>query len=189
MSQRQMPVSNARGVDSMGYDRVVQAPQDGCEGTSSKYFRVLTGLVGLLALLWIVVELRLFHILENGVQAAWPTVVAMGRRAGIMDSVSLSSVVTAPAGWGVLIYACSIRSGRITGTALAFVLSVGVCGMAIFCYLVLGFPSDPFWVVILIGTWILYGLGIAWLVHKVRRIRAAWKIDAAESSGRAGSGG
>ena len=150
-------------------------------------FRILTGLVGLAALLWIAVELLVpLEILENGLhrlQWVWVHVVAMGRRAGIMDSVSLILMVTAPAGWGVLVYACWIRSGRITGSALALVLSVGVCGMAISYYLVLGgFPSDPFWVVMHIGTWILNGLGIAWLVHKVRRIRAAWKIDAADAA-------
>ena len=174
----------------IGYDRAVQEShhvRDWIDGASRLSFRGLTGLVGLVAFLWIAVELLVpLDILENGLhrlQFVWVHVVAMGRRAGIMDSVSLILMVTAPAGWGGLVYACWIRSGRITGSALAFVLSIGVCGTAISYYLVLGgFPSDPFWVVMHIGTWILNGLGIAWLVHKVRRIRAAWKIDAADAA-------
>ena len=104
----------------------------------------------------------------------------------ILDPFESILTMTATTGWGGLAYACWIRSGRITDTALAFVLSVGVCGMVI-SYLALGFPGDPLVIVVLItvmliGTWILSGLGIVWLVHTVRRIGAASNTDAGDAT-------
>ncbi len=37
-------------------------------------------------------------------------------------------------------------------------------------------------IVVLTGTWILNGLGIVWIVHTVRRIRAVSNSDAADAT-------
>ena len=160
----------------------MQESQHEREGIGNKHFRFLTGLVGLAALSWIAVEPQapLSDILENGVQSVRVSVVAMGRRAGITDSLSLILMVTAPAGWGGLVYARWIRSGRITGTALAFVLALGVCGMVISAIAFDAF--QPVEIVVLTGTWILNGLGIVWIVHKVRRIKAVSNTDEADAA-------
>ena len=136
------------------------------EGIDNKHFRVLTGLVGLAALSWIAVEVAetLLLILKNRI----PT------------SPHLIVVVAAPAGWGGLVYACWIRSGRITGTALAFVWALGLCGMVISA---IGRDNfHPVAMLALTGTWILTGLGIVWIVHKVRRIRAASNTDTGDAA-------
>ena len=126
-------------------------------------FRAVTGLVGLLLFLLIAVALFLNRVDRSP------------------DPFSLILAATTMVGWGGLVYACWIRSGRITGTALVFVLSVGVCGMAI-SHLAFGFSFNPIWLVALTGTWILSGLGIVWLVQKVRRIRAALNTDAGDAA-------
>ena len=48
-------------------------------------------------------------------------------------------------------------------------------------HLALGYSFHPPGTVMLIGTWILNGLGIVWIVQKVRRIRAASNTDAADA--------
>ena len=88
-------------------------------------------------------------------------------------------VVAAPAGWGVLVYACWFRSGRITGTALTFVWALGLCGMVISAIARNNF--HPVTIMFLTGAWILNGLGIVWIVHKVRRIRTASNTDAGDA--------
>ncbi len=127
-------------------------------------FRVVTGWVGLVLLLGIAASMFLHRV-------DWST-----------DPFELILTAAAMAGWGGLVYACWIRSGQITDTALAFVLSVGVCGMAISLLALVG-PDDyrRMAVVFLTGTWIMNGLGIVWIVHKVRRIRAASNTDEADA--------
>ena len=126
-------------------------------------FRAVTGLVGFV-LFWVIAIAMTLHRVDLS-----------------PNPFLLILTMTATAGWGALFYACRIRSSRITGTALAFVLALGVCGMSI-SYLALGFFADPlvalmFIIVMLIGTWILNGLGIVWIVQKVRRIRAVANTD------------
>ena len=132
-------------------------------------FRGLTALLGLVALTY--VAARLLDPLSSILKHGGPLIPVM--------SWILS--VTTTAGWGGLVYACWIRSGRITDTALVFVLAFGVCGMTISGF-TLEYSSPPIAIVCLIGTWILTGLGIVWIVHKVRRIRAAANTDAADAS-------
>ena len=59
---------------SVGYDRAVQESPYEREGIDNRYFRVLTGLVGLVALLPIGVQLLMLlpAILEQGVQILNP---------------------------------------------------------------------------------------------------------------------
>ncbi len=142
--------------------------REGIDNASWVSFRGLTGLVGLVALIYVAVELvePLSGILEPRFY---------------MRPFEWVLIVTAPAGWGGLVYACWIRSGRITDNALAFVLALGVVGMSI-SELALGFPFHNFAIVFLTGTWILNGLGIVWIVQKVRRIRAASNTDAADAA-------
>ena len=137
------------------------------EDTEIDGIRAVTGLVALVALLYVVVELMepLSLILSDG-----------GRS---IHLIGWLVIVTAPAGWGGLVYVCWIRSGRITGTASAFVLVLGGCGMVI-SPVALGLGGGLMPTVFLTGTWILYGLGIVWIVHKVRRIMAASNTDAAD---------
>lgn len=130
------------------------------EQSDINYFRTMTGLVGLLLL----VEIA----------------VAMHLRVDLIPSPHERYLrVAGTAGWGGLVYACWIRSRRISGTALVFVLSVGGGGMAVSLFL-LGFHFDPLGVVVLVGTWILNGLGLVWIVQKLRRIRAVANSDEAD---------
>ncbi len=156
-------------VAAIGYDRAVQESPHEREGIDKPIqvsFRFLTGLVGLAALFWIAAVLG--DILYNNLTQPSPLMTAMG----------LIVFVFAPAGWVGLVYACWIRSGRITDTALAFVWALGICGGAI-SHLVLapGFPIDPLAIMGLTGIWIMNGLAIVWIVRKVRRIRAASNTD------------
>ncbi len=158
-----------RTSPAIRYDRAVQESPHEREGIENKYFRVLTGLVGLLALLWTAVEVAepLFVILEN--------------RIPITNSRYLIVMVATPAGWACLVYACWFRSGRITDTALAFVWALGICGMEI-SHVAIGGPVELISIVVFTGTWILNGLGVDWIVEKVRRIRAASNTDAADAA-------
>ncbi len=139
------------------------------EGVDSKHFRVLTGLVGLVALFWIAAVLG--DLLYNNLTQAGQFMTAMG----------LIVFVFGPAGWVGLVYTCWIRSRRITDSALAFVWALGICGMAI-SYFAIGFRFDWVGTMILIGTWMLNGLGIVWIVQKVRRIRVASNTDGGDAA-------
>ena len=139
------------------------------EDTEIDGFRAVTGLVALVALLYVVVELMepLSLIRRDG-----------GRSIHVIGWLV---IVTAPAGWVGLVYACWIRSGRITGTALAFVLVLGACGMVV-SPVALGFGGGLMPTVVLTGAWILNGLGIVWIVQMVRRIRAESNTDTADAA-------
>ncbi len=136
-------------------------------------FRGLTALLGLVALTYLAA--RLLDPLSS---------ILKGPPIPVMSWI-LS--VTTTAGWGGLVYACWIRSGRITDTALAFVLVLGFSGMAISLLLIAGEPYAPhpgvftMAIVVLTGTWIMNGLGIAWIVQKVRRIMAASNTDTSDA--------
>ena len=153
--------------------------REGIDNASWVSFRGLTGLVGLVALVWIAAVLGddVYNILTQ-----------RDRFGRFMDPLSLTVFVFSPAGWVGLVYACWIRSGRITGSALAFVLALGVCGMAISLLTLVGRQHAPppneitMATVFFTGTWILNGLGIVWVVDWVRRIRAASNTDAADAS-------
>ena len=128
-------------------------------------FSFLAGLVGLFALLYV---------------AEWAVALPLVLDRRSMDPIVAIVTFTANAGWAGLAYACWFRSGRITDTALVFVLALGVCGMAISVFAFDAF--HPVMIVVLTGTWILNGLGIVWIVHKVRRIRAASNTDEADAA-------
>ena len=49
-------------------------------------------------------------------------------------------------------------------------------------HVALGFPFDSNSIVVFTGTWILNGLGIVWIAHKVRRIRAASNTGGADTA-------
>ncbi len=138
-----------------------ESPQ---EREGIEQFRFLTGLVGLVAFSDVVVELVKLRPM--------PLVIPLS---------SWILIASPLAGWGGLVYACWIRSGRITGTALAFVWALGICGMVITEF-AFGGPVELWEIVFFTGSWILNGLVIVWIVHKVRRIRAAANTDAADAA-------
>ena len=136
-------------------------------------FRVLTGLIALLALLFVAVEF------------VDPIAYILDGRGETIPPLGWLVIVSTPTGWSGLIYACWIRPGRITDRALVFVLSLGVGGMVISLTALVArgeVPQDqiPLGMVFLTGTWLLNALGIAWIVHTARRIRAASNADGEE---------